>query len=418
MAGRRLLAAMGGLRIAIVGCGVAGQAAALFLARAGHRVTILERFLQPAPVGAGLLLQPSGLAVLKRLGLHDAAIAAGAEVRGIDGRNVAGRRVLDLRYKDLDPACRGLGIHRASLFDLLHGPLRGEKIELVCGAAIAALEQHGSGVEPVDEAGRRHGRYDLAIVCDGAHSGLRRAGAVRHRAPLYSWGCLWGAFHDRAGRFAGMLSQRFDSTRVMIGVLPVGRNPAAHSTGWVTLFWSLRQREIAGWPPITMAQWRDTLLRYWPELEELLPVPAAMPAMTPATYRDVAMPDWRDGRVLFIGDAAHGTSPQLGQGANLALLDAFHLARALAAAPLDAALDRFVAARRGQIAYYRLASRLLTPFYQSDLAALGALRDVSFGLACRFPPTRRLMLATLAGLRRSAFGSDACDSDGLLRLPA
>ena len=66
---------MGEKRIAIVGCGVAGQAAALFLSRAGHKVTILERFERPAPVGAGLLLQPSGLAVLKRLGLHEQAVA-------------------------------------------------------------------------------------------------------------------------------------------------------------------------------------------------------------------------------------------------------------------------------------------------------------------------------------------------------
>ena len=407
---------MGALHIAIIGCGVAGQAAALFLARAGHKVTILERFLQPAPIGAGLLLQPSGLAVLRQLGLYDTAIEAGAEVRGIDGRTIAGRRVLDLHYKDLDPACRGLGIHRASLFDLLHQPLRREKINLICGAAIVKLEQRDGGVEPIDGAGRNHGRFDLAIVCDGAHSSLRQASALRHRAPLYPWGCLWNAFHDPEGRFAGMLSQRFDSTRVMIGVLPVGRNPAAQSDNWVTLFWSLRQKEIAGWPPMTMAQWRETLLRYWPALEDLLPEAEAMPAMTSATYRDVMVRQWRQGRAIFIGDAAHGTSPQLGQGANLALLDAYYLSQALAEGDVEPALDRFAAMRRRQIAFYRLASRLLTPFYQSDLAVLGALRDLAFGPACRFGPSRRMMLSTLAGIRRSAFASEPLDADGLLRL--
>ena len=49
-----------------------------------------------------------------------------------------------------------------------------------------------------------------------------------------------------------------------------------------------------------------------------------------ATYRHVALPRWNEGPVLFIGDAAHGTSPQLGQGANLGLLDAWTLAEALA----------------------------------------------------------------------------------------
>lgn len=405
---------MGEKRIAIVGCGVAGQAAALFLSRAGYKVTILERFERPAPVGAGLLLQPSGLAVLKRLGLYEQAVATGAPVGGIDGRTVGGRKVLDLRYRDLHPACAGRGIHRGSLFDLLHRPVVQSSIELICGATIAALEQDGAGVVPVDDKGRRYGRFDLTLVCDGAHSALRASGP-RNRAPIYPWGCLWGALPDPQRRFAGLLTQRFASTKVMIGVLPVGFNPAAGSGDWVTLFWSLRQSEIGAIP--AAGALRQTLLRHWPQLEELLPSEAAMPPMTGASYRDVFMPRWRQGRVIFIGDAAHGTSPQLGQGANLALLDAFHLARALRDADLDAALDRFAAARRGQTRYYRFASRLLTPFYQSELGWLGSLRDLGFGAACRFPPSRDLMLSTLAGIRRSIFGSEALDEDGLLRLP-
>lgn len=61
--------------IAIAGCGPAGLAAALFLIRQGHRITLVERFTAPKPVGSGLLLQPSGLAVLDALGLNDPIIA-------------------------------------------------------------------------------------------------------------------------------------------------------------------------------------------------------------------------------------------------------------------------------------------------------------------------------------------------------
>jgi len=406
---------MGELRIAVIGCGVAGQAAALFLSRAGHRLTIFERFDKPAPVGAGLLLQPSGLAVLKRLGLLEGAVGAGAPVGGIDGRTVSGRRVLNLSYRDLHPACGGIGIHRASLFDLLHAPVRAAPIELICGITIATLEQQGAGVTPVDDKGVRHGRFDLVLVCDGAHSTLRQGSALRHRAPIYPWGCLWGAVRDPQRRFAGKLAQRFDSTRVMIGALPVGFNPAAGSGDWVTLFWSLRQEEIDA--VRDAGALRARLLRCWAALEDVLPDDAAMPALTGASYRDVFLPRWRDRRVLFIGDAAHGTSPQLGQGANLALLDAYYLARALAGDDLEPALTRFAASRRGQTRFYRMASRLLTPFYQSDLAWLGWLRDLGFGAACRFPPSRDLMLSTLAGIRRSPLASEALDENGLLRLP-
>src|SRR5689334_11483650 len=54
-------------RVGVVGFGIAGSAAAYLLAKAGHSVTLLERASELAPVGAGLLLQPSGQAVLRRM---------------------------------------------------------------------------------------------------------------------------------------------------------------------------------------------------------------------------------------------------------------------------------------------------------------------------------------------------------------
>ena len=57
------------MRVAVVGCGTGGPAAALLLNAAGHDVEIFERFNTPSPIGAGLLLQPTGQAVLARLGL-------------------------------------------------------------------------------------------------------------------------------------------------------------------------------------------------------------------------------------------------------------------------------------------------------------------------------------------------------------
>ena len=75
------------LQVGVVGCGVAGQAAAILLADAGHAVTVFERFAEPRPIGAGLLLQPTGLAVLRELGLADAAMARGARVVGLEAQD-------------------------------------------------------------------------------------------------------------------------------------------------------------------------------------------------------------------------------------------------------------------------------------------------------------------------------------------
>ena len=94
---RRALISTKALDVGIVGCGVAGQAAATLLADLGHRVTLFERFAEPRPLGAGLLLQPTGLAVLRALGLADEAIRRGGKVVGLEARTIGGRDASSLR---------------------------------------------------------------------------------------------------------------------------------------------------------------------------------------------------------------------------------------------------------------------------------------------------------------------------------
>ena len=127
------------LDIAVIGCGVGGQAAATLLADAGHRVTVFERFAQPRPIGAGLLLQPTGLAVLRALDLDHEALSLGGRIDGIDGRTAGGRRVLDLHYRTVHRGAFGLGIHRGDLFQLLHGRLKRSTARLVTSTEIIAI---------------------------------------------------------------------------------------------------------------------------------------------------------------------------------------------------------------------------------------------------------------------------------------
>ena len=77
--------------IAIAGAGPAGLAAALLLHRDGHRVTVFERFVTPQPVGSGLMIQPTGLAVLGALGLADTVLARGRRIDRMFGRVQIGR---------------------------------------------------------------------------------------------------------------------------------------------------------------------------------------------------------------------------------------------------------------------------------------------------------------------------------------
>ncbi len=406
------MTSLGTLEVGVVGCGVAGQAVATLLADEGHRVTVFERFAEPSPSGAGLLLQPTGLAVLRRLGLDEQAERLGARIDGLQGLNHLKQTVLDLAYADLHPAAFGLGIHRGSLFELLHGRLRQSTARLIVDAEIVDIVREGGRATVVDKAGARHGPFDLVVAADGAHSRLRKRLMPQARAPLYPWGCIWATVADSRNFVTApaMLQQRVRGTTTMMGLLPVGQDQ-------VTLFWSLPVEELEAGRPIDVEAWRMVALDLWPEAAALIEQAADADNFARATYRHVALPRWNDGPVLFIGDAAHGTSPQLGQGANLGLLDAHALSRALAASGGLATALALFARRRGPPArFYRQASHLLTPFFQSRQPLLGLVRDALMGVACRAPGLRPMMISTLAGLRRSWLSVDTLDAEGRYRL--
>jgi len=120
-----------------------------------------------------------------------------------------------------------------------------------------------------------------------------------------------------------------------------------------------------------------------------------------SAYHHVVMPRWHEGPVVYLGDAGHAMSPQLGQGANLALFDAVVLADEIARAPdLAAALAAYSRARRPHLRFYQLATWGLTPLFQSDLRWLGPLRDAAMALMTRVRPLRLQMARSMIGVKR------------------
>ncbi len=387
------------MRVGIIGCGIAGQAAAIAMARDGHEVTIFERFAEAKPVGAGLLLQPSGLQVLERLGARAQAESWGAPIQALDGRTVRGRRVLDLNYGKL----HGLGIHRGALFNLLHERVKSSGIALRLGFDVAAVEQPNDPVI-VSTTGERAGPFDLLIDCAGAHDPARQNLHARVAAPLYPWGCLWCAVPDREGTWTERLRQRYDGAHTMMGVLPIGRAPGADDRH-VAWFWSLPLAEYDAQKAAGLGAFKQRALKAWPQIGRILDEIKSFDQLALATYRDVRMRPWIDGRVVVMGDAAHGTSPQLGQGANLALIDAITIAHCIRkTSKVTEALANYERMRRPHIAYYQLTSRALTPAFQSHSRIMAFLRD-TFLVAARYIPLGGYITrTTLSGIRELPWG--------------
>jgi 2-polyprenyl-6-methoxyphenol hydroxylase-like FAD-dependent oxidoreductase len=402
------------LAVAIIGCGTAGPASALLLSEAGHHVTLFERVANPGPIGAGIVLQPSGMSVLLRLGLLDPILEAGAPLDELYAETPSRKRVVHLRYRDLSPTLFGLGLHRGALFETLMAKVKATpQIDLQLGVEARAVKRdrrepvprgEGEKVFLEDSEKSRHGPFDLILVCDGARSHLIDPLMPKRRVTKYPWGALWfvGKIEDEKNR---RLYQVVKGTHRLVGLLPSGRAPGS-SARVASLFWSIRLDTVDAFRAGKIDLWKQEVLSYIPEAAPLLDQINSFEDLLVAEYHDVRMPHWHGENVVWLGDAAHATSPQLGQGCNLALVDAMELADCLDRNDhVSIALAEYSRRRRAHLTYYQFMTRALTPFFQSDLRWLGPLRDLLFGLTCRLPIVGKQMLLGMAGIHRGPFRS-------------
>ena len=381
--------------IAIAGCGPGGLASALFLHRLGHRVVLFERFDDPQPVGSGLLVQPSGLAVLETLGLADAVRSKGARVNFLKGTSVpSGKRALDVRYGALGGDSCAYGVHRGLLFDTLFDAVRAEGIAIETGRTVASAESDASGGHFSFVDGSKSAHFDCLIDALGARTPL----APPSGRDL-AYGALWATLDwpDGAGFLEDALDQRYRRAHEMIGVMPIGVNPATGRKG-AAFFWSVRADECAALHEAGTEAWRDKVLGLWPETAPLIDQIADTRDMVFAYYAHRTVRKPVAPGFAHLGDAWHSTSPQLGQGANMALLDAAGLAAGFHRyADIADALAHYAWLRASHIKLYQAMSMVFTPLYQAGDNLRPFVRDQLVHWFAGIWPARNFVAAIVSG---------------------
>lgn len=378
--------------IAIVGAGIGGLATAALLARDGHNVTVFDQFSAPRPLGSGLVLQPTGQAVLAEIGALAAAQARGAAIERLIGREVrSNRRVLDVRYSQ-NGTRSGLAIHRASLFDALLAAAIAAGAQLSPDSPVASLTQEAPR-RIVLQNGQQHGPFDLVIDAAGARSPLS---PIRTR-PL-GFGALWGSVDWVVDTPlpTNQLSQRYRGAAKMLGIMPMGRRPGTQNSA-AAIFYSLPNAQYETFQAQGLAAWQDEVANLWPDFAPFARQITHESQLTMARYAHGTLARvWAPG-LVHIGDAAHQASPQLGQGANMALLDALALARALRRQQGDVALADYAFMRRWHVRLYQAFSYAFTPQYQSHSRLLPVLRNTALAPLSLMPPLPRILSRLVCG---------------------
>lgn len=403
---------------AIIGAGTAGLASAILLARAGHHVTLFEQVETLSPVGAGLLLQPAGLAVFEHLGVLEHALQLGARVTGLEGQLADKRLLVNSHYHQAGSNLYGLGIHRATLCHVLTQKLAeySSHVTWRMNHSIESIQESAHAVRlfGTHQQQKFDQYFDALLIANGARSQLRPKAWVQVDQ-AYPWGAAWSIVPECPNLNPEILHQFYDCSQIMMGVLPTGAIPSAPQQRLSSVFWSLPTSQLDAFLKDKSAkqQWLQQVGDRWPEvgdwLKQLLTNEQNQPQWLSAQYRDVVMSQFGQGRIGVIGDAAHAMSPQLGQGANMALLDAWAFSQSLQAATPHQQTDwpmlwqHYHQHRRSSTRFYQFLSRLLTPLYQSDHWWAGGIRDLTFPWLYQIPYFRKEMAITISGLKTGLF---------------
>lgn len=355
----------------IIGAGIGGLTTAHALLQQGHRVQVFEAAPELREVGAGLVLGANAMRALHQLRLDAAVLPLGSPVTRLDLRDQRGRllQAADTTQFTTRLGFPNLGIHRAALQQVLLQSLPPDILTLGC--PFERLEDDTTGVTAHFTDGRTV-RADALIAADGIRSGVRRQ-LLPAATPRYAGYTCWRAVVDTHNLRlpVGESCETWGERGRRFGYVPVGdeqvywfaclNSPEPQNPRFRNYRAADLQREFADFHapvPELLALTHDSQL-LWNDILDVKPLAC-----------------FAFGRVLLLGDAAHATTPNLGQGAGMAVEDAAVLARCLSeTADVTQAFRRFEQRRRPRTARVVSTSWHLGRVGQLENSLLTKLRN-------------------------------------------
>lgn len=358
------------MRVLIIGGGIGGLSAAIALRQAGHEAVVYERTPEMTEIGAGLTLWTNAVRALNRIGVGQSIEKLSTPLRHSELRTWRGKLLaeMDLARISQKFGYPSIGIHRADLLQALAAACGPGVIQL--RSACVSFSQDSRGVTVRFSDGRTD-TGDLLVGADGLRSCVRTL-LLGSQKPRYAGYTAWRAI------------ARIDRPEVPVGstLLAIGRGsqfgylPIGNGrTYWFcTANASEGERDSSGTAKAKLL----TRFQDWCCL-----VPAVIEATEDSAIVRHDILDrpparsWGTGRVTLLGDAAHPTTPNLGQGACMAIEDAVVLARNLVLTPHDAiaGLRAYERERMPRTAFVTNQSWRLGKWFAKESPLMCGIRD-------------------------------------------
>lgn len=397
--------------VLIAGAGPGGIVAALALQKQGFSVRLVEKAREFLSLGGGLGIQSNGLRVLNALGLLEEMkprlkLCQKAQIALWNGKTLS---EIDLTRSGIPFPHFGV-IQRYELHESLLQALAREGITPRMGLEVIGVDPGpgGSG-QPVrvtlkDSQGHvSTEETSLLIGADGVHSPVRKSlvakgcllcREIRHQEPWLRLVAPFRAHFDGPKEIWGR-----DGRRVGLVPLPDGLDDQGKPTPRCYCFLPVGDRPWDQVLRTNLQEWKSTWKPYGPEVVDLLETVQDWDRVNVSTFHEVECSRWSDPPVFLLGDAAHGMTPNLGQGANCAMMDGLVLARLLAThkSDLNKTSAEYHRIRHGFVTTIQKTARTVGWLGGFQNAPARWLRDVAIRLSDRLPGVSTSSLRLMAG---------------------
>ncbi len=338
-------------KILVVGGGIAGLTTAAALHRYGFATELVERQATWSVPGAGFVVHANGMRMLRALGLHESVASAGTVVRRWQFYDAQGCLLSDT---DLTAVWGEVGPCIGIVRPLLHSALSKGVADVPCrlGAAVTSLMQDDRGVTVAFSDGTS-GAYDLVVGADGIRSTVR-ALTLGAAPPTYLGAMNWRSVAPiRPAGLESALQMHVDDGRIF-GLVTTG-------AGCTYSFAISIEPQFHDPVDGRLERLRVRFAGFGPRVQEYLAALERDDQIICSAMEWVPLEKVYKGRVVLVGDAAHASSPMLGQGGCMAMEDACVLAEELrSGATIETALTGFAKRRKPRVEWVQQQSMAVT----------------------------------------------------------
>lgn len=330
-------------KVLVVGGGIGGLSTTVALRRSRiAAVDVVEINPRWDVYGVGIIQPGNAIRAMAQLGLAEQCVAQGHAMEGSRSHDRDGKIVADIDFER--PAGVAFpsmnGIARPKLHQILADAALASGANVRTGVTFTRLEQDADHVAVQFDDGSEH-EYDLVIGADGINSAVRAEVFGADLVPRFFGQIVWRYNLPRYPDLTRLWM--FDGTRGRAGLVPL-----APDLMYILLIEAADDPDTASLPADRLAElFREHLADFGGPIAEVRDqITDSSQVVVRPVETILVPPPWYRGRVVLVGDAAHATTPHLGQGAAQAIEDGIVLAEELAdGPPLAAALERFVARR-------------------------------------------------------------------------